>query len=152
MSIREPRKSRKVLRLDAEQRAIKAWQARVAGLTWAQVAELVGFSDGTAANRAVSRYFGGLPQFDRDDYRQLWRDRLETLWRASARDVAEQRPGAVRSAVAVAQRAAALDGLDEPAELRLYTPGAEEFMRVVSEVRSNMVTRTPEADVFEIES
>lgn len=139
-------------RADAAQRAQRAWAARVSGGTWAQAAEVSGYSDDTAALRGVRRFFGRLPEIDHDEQRRLWRDRLELLWRQNARDVHEQRPGAVRAGVALADRAARLDGLDEPAELRLYTPGAEEFMRVVSEVRATMVTSAPEADVFEIES
>ena len=67
-------------------------------------------------------YFGRLPEPDHDEQRRLWRDRLEVLWRRlwrqTARDVQEQKPGAIRAGVAGADRAARLYGLDEPAEQR----------------------------------
>lgn len=120
-----------VQRLDAEQRAVKAWQGRVAGLTWAQVAAHAGFSDATAACRAVSRYFGQLPAFDREQQRELWRARLEKVWIQTVLDMKEGKAGATRSAVAVAQRAAQLDGLDEPTRMELRTPEAAEMEALV---------------------
>lgn len=108
------RTDRVMVRADAEERARKAWAARVAGATWQQVADVAGFTHPQNAVRAVRRYFGDLPQVDRQMERELWRERLEFLWRQTERDVLQQRTGAVRGGVAVAQRAALMLGLDEP--------------------------------------
>ena len=75
---------------------------------------MAGFAHHTSAVRAVRSYFGRLPVMDAAERRDLWRERLEHLWRQAVVDVREQRPGAVRAAVAVAQRASLLDGLDAP--------------------------------------
>lgn len=133
---------------DAAERATKAWQARVAGATWTQAAAIAGFSDDTAACRAVKRFYGRLPQPTREDLRGLWRERLEALWRQTVKDVAQQRPGAVRSGVAVAQRAAALDGLDEPTRLEVHTPTQEEFMQIVAAATKELAPPIREADIF----
>lgn len=103
-----------MVRADADERARKAWAARVAGATWYQVAEVAGYSTPQNAQRGVKRYFGTLPQPDRAMERETWRQRLEWLWQQTQRDVMAQRNGAVRGGVAVAQRAALMLGLDEP--------------------------------------
>lgn len=137
-------------RADAAGRAQRVWALRVAGSTWQEAAEAVGFSDGPTALRAVKRYFGELPQPDRDELRALWRSRLELLWRQAVQDVAEQKPGGLRAATALAQRAAALDALDQPQVLALVTPSAEEFTAVVSTLVQRAVAAGPqEADIFE---
>ena len=138
-------------RADAAHRVQRAWAARVAGATWVQVAELVGYSDDTAACRAVRAYFGTLPQHDHEEVRALWRQRMEVLWAQNLRDVREQRPGAVRAGVAVAQRAAALDGLDKPTQVEVYRPDAEEFLATVAQLRSIAISEhsAPEGDIFD---
>jgi hypothetical protein len=102
------------IRADALARADTAWRIRVAGGTWAQAAQVAGFTDEHNASRAVSSVFGELPKQDRTELRRLWRDRLETMWRQVQIDMHEQRHGAVTAAVRIAQVAAALDGLNEP--------------------------------------
>ena len=130
---------RQIVRADAGARAQRAWSARVGGATWEQTAELAGYANGPAALRGVKNYFGQLPQLDREDLRDLWRDRLEVLWAQSVTDVGEQRSGAVRSAVAVAQRASALDGLDAPTKVAV-TPSVQEFEAVVEAIVQHRVT------------
>lgn len=135
---------------DAAERARKAWAARVVGATWAQAASVAGFSDASNCHRAVREYFGTVPAPDSDERRELWRERLEHLWKQSVTDTRQQRPGAVRAGVAVAQRAAALDGLDAPAQAVVYTPRAEEIERYVAHfaARSQAETAELEADVL----
>lgn len=95
-----------------------------------------GFASAQTACRGVQVYFGRLPPVNSEDSRALWRERLEVLWRQGVQDVSEQRPGAVRAAVAVAQRAAALDGLDAPTKVELQSPDAIEFRAVVMAMRA----------------
>jgi hypothetical protein len=151
MSIDSKPTKRQVVRADAGARAQRAWAARVAGATWEQVGELVGFSDGTAALRAVRRYFGQLPVIEREETRRLWRERNELLWKQAVRDTSEQRPGAIRAAVAVAQRAAALDGLDAPVRMEVSNPSVEEFNRLVDNFVQQLGGEIEEADVFALE-
>jgi hypothetical protein len=106
-------KRKATVKADAAVRAMKAWTARVTGSTWEE-AEIAGFTNPANALRAVKNYFGSLPDIEREDQRALWRARLEHLWAQALVDVQQQRPGAVRAAVAVGQRSAQLDGLDAP--------------------------------------
>lgn len=120
-------------RADAEDRARRAWTARVAGATWEQAARVAGYAQPQNAIRACYAYFGTLPKVDREQERELWRQRLEHLWRQSIKDTTEQRPGAVRAGVAVAQRAAQLFGLDEPGrtEVSLAVRGDVELLHII---------------------
>ncbi|MFT4234309.1 MAG: hypothetical protein QM607_04815 [Microbacterium sp.] len=99
---------------DGMRKASSAWQLRVAGRSWEDIAREVGFSDAPHAHRAVRNFFGSVPQPAREELRELARARGEVVFRQALEDVLDQRPGAVRAAVAVLQRQAALDGLDEP--------------------------------------
>lgn len=119
------------MQADAAQRAQRAWSARVAGNTWAGVAELVGFADASTACRAVRTYFGTLPQHDREETRSLWRERHEVVWRQTIKDMAKDKPGATRAAVAVARSAALLDGLDQPHRIELTNPSNDELSMFV---------------------
>jgi hypothetical protein len=102
------------------------------------VAEIVGFHDAPTAHRAVKRWFGRVPEIDPDESRAMWRERLELLWRQSLTDSTQQRPGAVRAAVAVAQRAAALDGLDAPTRVEVYNPTVAEIAEYVQNMRASL--------------
>jgi len=82
--------------VSAEVRAQRAWTARVVGATWAQAAEATGYYDAATCYRAVKRYFGEVPKQDKTEARDLWRARLEHLWRLSVEDVTKRRPWAVR--------------------------------------------------------
>lgn len=136
---------------DAAERARRAWAARVAGGTWSQAAQVAGFTDAGNCCRAVKNYFGTLPVPDRAEQRDLWRERLELLWRQSVRDVQSQRPGAVRAAVALSQRAAQLDGLDEPTRQVVYTPRAEEVEAYIQRLGALQAGQSAaiEADVID---
>src|SRR5688572_7746070 len=96
------------------ERADTAWRARVAGATWKQAAQMAGYATPESAIKGVQSAFGELPPLQAADLRNLWRDRLEVLWRQTLTDIAEQRPGAVTAGVRVAQAAALLDGLNAP--------------------------------------
>lgn len=138
-------------RADAATRAQRAWTARVVGATWDEAADVAGFAHASSTVRAVRAYFGRLPVLDADERRELWRERLEVLWRASVKDVRQQRPGAVRAAVAVAQRAAALDGLDAPTEVRAtITPSFEEVHAWVVAASGRQIDGPPLAIEAEI--
>ncbi|MGE9350120.1 hypothetical protein ACQP60_11660 [Isoptericola variabilis] len=71
----------------------------------------------------MKNYFGTTPHPDAALAREMWRDRLEVLWRQVLKDAEQLRPGAVRAGVAVVQRAAALDGLDAPQQFEIAPMG-----------------------------
>jgi hypothetical protein len=125
----------RMIRADALQRASRAWAARVAGGTWAQAAELSGFSDVTACHHAVRSAYGQLPKPDREELRDMWRDRLELSWRQAVKDMTEQRAGATTASVRIAGLAVMLDGLAEPT--RLDVTVSDMFTRLTAELAAN---------------
>lgn len=136
------------VRADAMRRASEAWQLRVAGRTWEQVAAAVGYTDAANCVRAVRTYFGTLPAPARDELRELARARGEALWSQAFQDALERRPGAVRAAVALLQRQAALDGLDEPSRAHVEVTGAE-FDELVARLSGILAPQAIEADITE---
>lgn len=123
----------KRVRADALARAERAWNARVLGASWETAARVAGYSDAANAIRAVRSVYGSLPAIERDEARRLWRDRLEVVYRQAIQDVQDRRPGAVTAIVRLADRAARLDGLDEPARFSL-TPSDNELGQWVASV------------------
>lgn len=103
----------------ALQRVVDAWAMRIRGATWDEIAQALGYANGPNALRAVRNFAGRLPEPSVPELRSLWRERLEFLWPLAARDVEDGKPGAVRAAVAVADRASRLDGLDAPTRVEV---------------------------------
>jgi hypothetical protein len=151
--MRPTRTNRLTTHADAAQRAQRAWAARVAGATWDQAATAAGYRHKSSCIRGVQRYFDRLPDLeDTPERRRLWRARLEVLWRQTVVDASQQRPGAVRAGVAVAQRAAALDGLDAPTRLEVYSPTSQEIAAYISAFRARLqITDEREPDVVEVD-
>ena len=58
--------------------------------------------------------YGAPPVIDREQLRNLWRDRLEAAWRQVCADMADRVPGSTTSAVRIVTAAIQLDGLAEP--------------------------------------
>jgi len=132
-------------------RAAEAWSLRVAGLSWHDVAQQAGYANAANAVRAVRSYAGSLPAPAHDELRAMMRARSEAVWQQAFADVLQQRPGAVRAAVAVLHRQAQLDGLDAPTRVEI-TPTEEEFQALVEFVlRAKGVTPVVEYDVLELD-
>ena len=108
-------------------------------MSWSQVAKQVGYSNRQNAQRAVKVRCGTLPQPQRQELRDLWRDRLERLWLQSVKDTAEQRTGAVTAAVRVVQAACLLDGLNAPTQIdaRIDATITDTFATLVRELAAN---------------
>jgi len=132
---------------DAIQKAARGWHLRVIGRTWAQIADEVGYANPANAHRAVSRFAGSAPDPELTMLKKLWRERMEHLYSLAARDAEEARPGALRAGVAIAQRAAALDGLDTLQRVELAVDTSE----LNAMVHALLVTSSValEADVFD---
>lgn len=138
-------------RVDAAERASTAWRMRVAGHGWDEIAKMLGMRGGApAAHRAVSRYFGRVPQPDRELLREIARQRGEMLWAKAAEAVEEMpSPATIRAAVAVLERASRLDGLDAPAEVKLNAVDDVQFNRLLEAAARGMGMPLPvEADIF----
>lgn len=139
----------KKVRADALERAERAWNVRVLGASWEQAARVAGYADPSNAIRAVRSVYGSLPEVERSEARRLWRDRMEVLWRQVVQDVHERVPGATTAAVRIADRAARLDGLDEPSRLSITPSDAElqQFVVTVIEARGGAAIPA-EDDIF----
>ena len=150
MQSKGPRPSA-VVRADAAQRAQRAWTARVSGSTWAEAAKVAGYADAATACRGVKTYFGSLPVVERDDLRDVWRARMELLWRYAARDAKSGKAGALRAGAAIAQRAAAMDGLDAPTQLNLTTVDAGELAAMVDVLLRANGGQEIEANIWDVD-
>jgi hypothetical protein len=138
-----------IKRGDALQRASEGWALRVQGKTWQQIANAVGFASAQGAHRAVMRFAGTIPDPDPSVLKKMWRARLDRLYALADRDAEAARPGALRAASAIAQRAAAMDGLDAPTQLNL-TADAAELDRMVQVLFAATTSESArEADVFD---
>lgn len=139
---------------EAMERANRAWQLRVAGLSWDAIAKAVGYENKSNAYRAVMHYFDAVPQPDRALLREVARQRGEHLWRRALQAVekTEGSPAAIRAAVAVLDRHARLDGLDEPARLEVSHPEDELFQDFVAAAARGLGVEIPvEAEIFDDE-
>ena len=144
----EPPEPVMMRRADAMARADLAWRTRVAGGTWAQAAQIAGYSNAQNACRSVRETYGTLPQVERDEQRRLWRDRLEALWQQVYRDTLDRQPGAVTAAVRVATAAARLDGLDAPTEVVVHNPTQQQLEAWVDKVLALSAPALEEGDIF----
>jgi len=109
---------------------------------------VAGYSSPENAMRGVRTAYGTLPRIDRDDLRNLWRDRLEVAWQLVMRDMADQRPGAVTAAVRIATTAAVLDGLNEPQQVTLRNPSTHELEQWAGVVIAATTPQVEEWDIF----
>ena len=145
-----PSKAVRSVRADMAERTERAWMARVAGATWEQAANVAGYTNGSNCRRAVMRVYGQLPRVKREDLRHLWRERLERLWRQALQDAGEKRPGAITAAVRLEQAAAALDGLNAPSQVELYSPSQHELDAFVAAVLAQRHQYPEEGDIFAV--
>lgn len=113
----QKKKPRTQLDAVAFQKASSAWTARVHGLSWAQVAQHSGYSDASSAHHAVKRAFGELPVIEKEDLRDLWRERIELAWKQAVLDMKDRVPGATTASVRIATCAVQLDGLAAPVKV-----------------------------------
>lgn len=98
----------------AREKADACWEARLAGLTWQQAAKHAGYTSRQHAYRAVLDQRGELPVPEREHLRDVWRQRIELVWRQALRDVLERKPSAVTHSMRCALAAMQLDGLAMP--------------------------------------
>ncbi len=101
-----------VVRAAAEERGRRAYELRLAGHSYDEIAELVGFASKQSAHRAVKRWADSVPQPDLEVMRAESSAVLSFARAHTMRAVEEKASGAVRDLVAVEARLAALHGLD----------------------------------------
>lgn len=147
-----PPKPRRSVRADVLHRVTAAWDARLQGMTWERTATIAGYSDASNCRKAVMSVFGELPKIEREHLRDVWRDRIEKAHEIVSQDMVDRLPGATTAFVRIADRAAKLDGLDEPARFSLTPSDAELHAWVETALSANGHAPLPEeGDIFDVE-
>jgi len=114
-------------RADAQERAERAYVARLHGATWREAARVAGYTDQANARRAVERWMGDVPGPEREVQREILREQTQAVLRQALQDVRDRRPGAVTAAVRVLDLQMRLDGLGAPTRVSLVDPTTEEI-------------------------
>lgn len=151
----EPRMTKEA-RIAARSQAATA--LRVHGAPYSEIANTLGFASAAEARREVEAVLASTVDETKDylALRALEGLRLEGLYRAVAERALDGKDpdqlGFHRAAVSVLDRIIKLHGLDAPQRLELINPGAEEFERVLGQMRK-MVTSEEgaEPDIFTLE-
>lgn len=148
--------SGKVLRA-RERKANAALQLRLAGATWDEVAEVIGYPTArealVATERALERELR--TEESQKMMRGLAGKRLERLLRSVwTKAIDEKNPehlNAVTKARELIAQHTKLFGLDAPTEVTLHTPAAQELEQWVAEVTKVNRPELEEADIFDAE-
>ena len=135
-------------------RADAAITLKIAGATYTEIAETVGYKSATQARQAVEEALAAMsgPE-DRERLRFLEARRLERLlrglWKKATDDKDEEHLAAARVALAIIDRHSKLYGLDAPQEMVVYTPAAAEIEEWVQRQARQIRGALPEeADVI----
>lgn len=139
-----------------DRKANAAIQLRIAGASWDEVAQVIGYPTARAALVATERALEKeLRDESKDAVRQLTAKRLDRLLRAvwpKAIDGEnpEQLPavGKAREIIADFRK---LHGLDAPTEISVHNPTAQEIESWVATVVSHGAPQLEEADIFDVE-
>lgn len=133
---------------------------RLAGASFAEVAEVLGFAGAEHAREAVERGLAA-ERFDDDDREALRLEEerrlmalLKPLWAKAVDPESPEQVPAARAALAVIDRHARLMGLDAPTEVVVHTPTTSEIDAWVAEMVQMASGRfaVEEAVVIEVES
>jgi hypothetical protein len=129
---------------------------RIAGATYADIAQTLGYQTPVRAAAAVEMALAGtVSDESREGMRVLEGQRLEGLLRSVwGKATNEQNPDqmvAVRTALSIIDRHARLFGLDAPQEMVVYTPAAQEIEAWVAQMAHKVKGALPqEADVIDV--
>ena len=130
---------------------------RLAGASYSEIADTVGYADPVLARQAVVREMAA---FETDDAsRQRLRDeegaRIERLlrgvWGKATNPNDPEHLAAAKVALSLVDRHARLYGLDAPQEVVVYNPTTAEIDQWVASMTSEAVPTVIEADVIAIE-
>jgi hypothetical protein len=129
---------------------------RVAGATYGEIAETLGYSSAANARNAVEISLAARAgENDRESLRRTEGARLDRLlrgvWRKATDDTHPEHLAAVSRALAIIDRHIRLFGADAPQEMIHYTPTQEQMDAWVAQMSRQYIPDVPEADVIEIE-
>lgn len=136
-------------------RAVAAVKLRVYGASYAEIAETLGYAEPSLARKAVEYSLGRSGgEEGRDNLRKIMWQRLDRMARAALKkgldDKHPEQLAALRTALAITDRQLRLRGLDDPAQVAVYTPAHGEIEAFVAEVMAARMSQLPpEADIVE---
>jgi hypothetical protein len=117
-------------RIAAAEKQRQALELRKLGVTYAAIAQQLGYAGPSSAEKAVSSALRKTLQEPADELRTLHFLRLEEAWFRLVPKFREGNPAAIRAAISVLQREAKLFGLDAPIRVNVR--------RVVGEVADQL--------------
>lgn len=140
-----------------DRKANAAVQMRIAGASWDEIAEVIGYPSGRDALVATERALEKeLRELSKDGMRQMAGRRLERLLRgvwpkAIDPDNPEQLPAVGKAREIIADHRK-LFGLDAPTEIAVHAPTEQELANWVATVVNVGRPALEEADIFDIEA
>jgi hypothetical protein len=140
-----------------DRKANAAIQMRLAGATWDEVAEVVGYPSARTAIVATEKALEKELRTEESQkmMRSLVGKRLERLlrsvWTKAINSEHPEHLQAVDRARQLIDRHAKLYGLDAPTEFVVSSPSASELEKWVSTVLKESRPALPEADIFDVE-
>ena len=139
---------------DKATRVEAALALRIAGASYSEIADVLGYASVPSARLAVERSLAStVTEETREEKRRLIARRIERLTRAVwGKATDENHPehlAAVRTALSLVDRYAKLVGADAPTEVTVYTPTVSEMERWIAEQASKMLSGLPEDVVIE---
>lgn len=140
-----------------DRKANAAIQLRIAGASWDEIAEALGFPTGRAALVATERALEKeLRTESKDAMRAMANRRLERLLRAVwPKAVDEKHPeqlAAITKARELVSDHRRLFGLDAPTEIAVHSPSESEIEQWVARVTAATTPQLEEGDIFDIEA
>jgi hypothetical protein len=142
---------------DRKGRQESAIALRIAGASYTEVAQVLGYASAARARQSVEAGLAAtVGEEDRAQQRFLASRRLERLlrglWKKSTDEESEDQIPAARTALAIIDRHIKLNGLDAPSEHIIYNPGQKEIEAWVMKMTQQVVGSTPEErDIIEAE-
>lgn len=137
-------------------RANAAVSLRVAGATYGEIAETLGYANASAARDAVETSLAAkTSESDRESIRRTEGARLDRLlrgvWRKATDDTHPEHLAAVGKALAIIDRHARLFGADAPQEVVHYMPTQEQIDTWVEQIAAEHLPQVVEAEVVEVD-
>lgn len=118
-----PRRRRST-KVEAQARAGEAFSLSLAGVSFGDIAQRLGYGNMGNAYRAVQRYIDRLPDAGNTTRRRaIEHQRLDAVWKMAYAKAETGDVPAMRVLVEISRRRSMLDGLDRPTVLQIDGPG-----------------------------
>lgn len=116
---------------------LKALELRKAGISYARIAETLGYKDGSGAWRAVRAALKKTLQEPSDELRMLEIERLDAMLAAIWGSVKQGQYGAQDRALKIMERRAKLLGLDAPVKADVTSNGETVRPSIIEVIKTN---------------